>query len=163
MSTTTQHARTSAGQPPPAATPRDYAELNAIWLALLAATVAATREGAREPVTNSELAQLSMASFALSKAVAREKIGSWVREPFVEEETPGERHPRGRRLRAAVGELLTCTRCVGTWSALGLVGLRLAHPPTGRVGHDRARHLRGQRLATGRLPLAVQQVGRAER
>ena len=114
--------------------PRDYAELNAIWLALLAATIAATRDrGEREHVSNSELAQISLASFALSKAVAREKIGSWVREPFVEEDVPDRRHPRGKRLRAAVGELVTCTRCVGTWSALGIVALRLAHPRTGRV------------------------------
>lgn len=118
---------------PAPTTPRDYAELNAIWLTLLAATVAATREGARERVSNAELAQMSLATFALSKAVAREKIGSWVREPFVDEDTSGRRKPRGRRLRAAVGEMLTCTRCVGTWSALGVVALRLAHPPTGRV------------------------------
>ena len=133
--TTTQRppTRTTGVERPADTQPRDYAELNAIWLALLAATAAATREGAREPVSTGELAQISMASFALSKAVAREKIGSWVREPFVEEDAPGQRQPRGRRLRAAVGELVTCTRCVGTWSALGLVGLRLAHPPTGRV------------------------------
>lgn len=119
----------------PASTePSDYAGLNAVWIALLAATVAAARKGgAREPVSNAELAQMGAATFSLSKAVAREKIGSWVREPFVEEDVPGRRRPRGTRMRAAVGELLTCTRCVGTWSALGIVGLRLAHPPTGRV------------------------------
>jgi hypothetical protein len=32
-----------------------------------------------------------------------------------------------------VGELLTCTRCVGAWSALGVVGLRMASPATGRT------------------------------
>jgi hypothetical protein len=35
-----------------------------------------------------------------------------------------------------MGELLTCTRCVGAWSALGLVGLRLTSPATGRVVND---------------------------
>ena len=67
--------------------------------------------------------------------IARERIGTWVREPFVEEEEDGGR-PRGRGLRHAVGELLTCTRCVGAWSALGLVGLRLTSPATGRVVND---------------------------
>jgi hypothetical protein len=36
-------------------------------------------------------------------------------------------------LRYAAGELLTCTRCLGTWSALGLVGLRIARPREGRI------------------------------
>lgn len=39
----------------------------------------------------------------------------------------------GRRLRYAVGELLSCTRCTGAWSALALVGLRLHAPATGRA------------------------------
>jgi hypothetical protein len=45
----------------------------------------------------------------------------------------GERRPRGRRLRRAVGELITCTRCVGAWSALAVVGLRVADPAAGRT------------------------------
>jgi hypothetical protein len=63
--------------------------------------------------------------------IAREKVGTWVREPFVEH-VDGEAHPEGRGLRRAVGELVTCTRCVGAWSALGVVGLRLASPRAGR-------------------------------
>jgi hypothetical protein len=41
--------------------------------------------------------------------------------------------PKGRGLRRALGELVTCTRCVGTWSALAVVGLRVAHPEAGRT------------------------------
>lgn len=41
--------------------------------------------------------------------------------------------PQGKGLQRAIGELLTCTRCVGTWSALGLVGLRTFSPPAGRA------------------------------
>ena len=114
--------------------PRDYAELNALWLTLVAAVAAGARDrGGREPISGAEMVQLGAATFALSKAVSREKIGSWVREPFVVEDGPGERRPRGRRLRHAVGELLTCTRCVGAWSAVGVVGLRMVHPPSGRA------------------------------
>ena len=43
------------------------------------------------------------------------------------------RRPKGRRLRYALGELLTCTRCTGAWSALALVALRLHAPATGRT------------------------------
>src|SRR5204862_2784640 len=85
----------------------------------------------KDPITGPELIPLSAATFALAKMIAREKIGTWVREPFVEEDD-GQR-PRGTRLRRAVGELVTCTRCVGAWSALGVVGLRLASPPSGKA------------------------------
>ena len=113
--------------------PVDYGVINAVYLVLLAGTVAATRRTAAEdPIAGRELVPLGAAAFALSKALAREKVGSWARAPFVEEHN-GHPRPKGERLRHAVGELVTCTRCVGAWSALGVVGLRLASPPAGRV------------------------------
>ncbi len=112
--------------------PVDYAALNAVWMTLTAALVAGTRRRAsRDPISNRELIPLAAATFTVSKAVARERIGSWVREPFVEEDA-GQR-PKGSRIRRAVGELVTCTRCVGTWSALGVVGLRVLNPEAGRT------------------------------
>ena len=116
--------------------PYDYMALNAVFAALLAGVVVAAREKSRasEPLSSRDLAVSGAASFALAKVIARERIGSWVREPFVEEEAGGR--PRGRGLRHAMGELLTCTRCVGAWSALALVGLRLSSPATGRVVND---------------------------
>jgi hypothetical protein len=113
--------------------PVDYAAINAVWISLAAAVVAASRGRASDdPITTKELLPLAAATFAVSKAVARERIGSWVREPFVEEEDHRQQ-PKGGRLRRAVGELVTCTRCVGTWSALGVVGLRVLHPEAGRT------------------------------
>jgi hypothetical protein len=113
--------------------PEDYAALNAVYAALLAGVVIATREHAgRDPVRAPELIPLGAATFAVSKVVAREKIGTWVREPFVEDATHGGT-PRGSRIQRALGELVTCTRCVGAWSALGVVGLRVASPRAGRV------------------------------
>lgn len=114
------------------ARPVDYAAINAVWLSLTAALVATTHKHAKkDPITNKELIPLAAATFAVSKAVARERIGTWVREPFVDEEH-GAR-PKGSRIRRAVGELVTCTRCVGTWSSLGVVGLRVLHPQAGRT------------------------------
>jgi hypothetical protein len=113
--------------------PTDYAKLNAIYGALLLGVLVTTRERAREePIRNSELIPIAAATFALAKVVAREKIGTWMREPFVEI-ADGERRPRGTRFRRAVGELVTCTRCVGAWSALAVVGVRVADPTTGRT------------------------------
>ena len=114
--------------------PADYAALNLLFATALGglAVTAERSSGWREPLSGAELVPLSAATFALAKLLARERIGSWVREPFVED-FEGGRRPRGRRLRYAVGELLTCTRCVGAWGALSLVGLRLTVPHAGRT------------------------------
>jgi hypothetical protein len=114
-------------------TPSDYAALSAGWGALLGALLVAARDKGDEPVRPGEIVPLGVATFALSKLVAKEKVEAWVREPFVEEAPTGERRPKGEGLRYAVGELLTCTRCVGTWSALGLVALRVTRPREARV------------------------------
>jgi Protein of unknown function (DUF1360) len=83
-------------------------------------------------VPAAEVPVLAAATFALSKLLVHEKVESWIREPFVDEHN-GARRAKGRRLRYAVGELLTCTRCTGAWSALGIVALRLHAPASGRA------------------------------
>jgi len=108
----------------------DYAVLSSAYGALLGAAALSARD--REPVSHAEIPILAAATFALSKLIVHEKVESWIRQPFVDEQ-PGRRRPKGRRLRYAVGELLTCTRCTGAWSALALVGLRLHAPATGRT------------------------------
>src|SRR3954447_9361021 len=108
--------------------PTDYATLSAVYGTLLTAAALSSRR--RPPIPTGELPTLAAASFALSKLVVHEKVESWVRRPFVDETS---RKPKGRRLRCAVGELLTCTRCTGAWAALGLVALRLHAPNTGRT------------------------------
>jgi hypothetical protein len=108
----------------------DYAALTSVYGTLLG--VAAVTARGREPVPRSEVPILAAATFALSKLIVHEKVESWIRQPFVDE-GGGVRRPKGRRLRYAVGELLTCTRCTGAWSALGLVALRLHAPATGRT------------------------------
>jgi Protein of unknown function (DUF1360) len=108
----------------------DYAAISALYGSLLAGLAYSARE--REAISGAELVPLSAATFALSKLIVHEKVETWLRQPFVEERPEGKR-PRGRRLRYAVGELLNCTRCVGAWSALGLVALRLHSPAAGRT------------------------------
>jgi len=108
----------------------DYAALTSVYGALLGAAAITAR--GREPVPRDEVPILAAAAFALSKLIVHEKAESWIRQPFVDERAGGRR-PKGRRLRYAVGELLTCTRCTGAWTALGLVALRLHAPATGRT------------------------------
>src|SRR5436190_12280459 len=104
--------------------------LSATYGALLAGTAVSARQ--REPIPRSELPTLAAATFTLSKLIVHEKVETWIRRPFVDE-AAGGRRPKGRRLRYAMGELLSCTRCTGAWSALALVGLRLYAPATGRT------------------------------
>jgi len=110
--------------------PVDYAAISATYGALLGTVVLAARERGEDRIPASELLSLGVATFALSKLIAKEKAETWMREPFVDEAAG---RPKGRRLRYAVGELMTCTRCVGAWSSLGLVGLRVTRPRESRV------------------------------
>ncbi len=122
--------RVSASEQP--TRPRDYAALTAGYGALLGALLLASRDKGEEPVRPDESLSLGLATFALAKLLAKEKVDVWIREPFVHE-TDGVREPKGTGLRHAVGELLTCTRCTGVWSALGLVALRVTRPRESRV------------------------------
>ena len=109
----------------------DYAVLSTAYAALLAGTALSARR--RPPISATEVPALAAATFTLSKLIVHEKVETWLRQPFVEELPEGRKRPRGRRMRYAVGELLNCTRCMGAWSALGLVALRLHAPPAGRT------------------------------
>lgn len=122
---------TSATDPAPVRA-TDYAALSAGWGALLGGLLVAARDKGDEPVRSTELLPIGLATFALSKLVAKEKVDAWMRVPFVEEHAEGLR-PKGTGVRYAVGELLTCTRCVGVWSALGLTALRVTRPREARV------------------------------
>jgi hypothetical protein len=112
----------------------EYASLNAVYALALAGLVAGTHNRGEDvrAVLGTELIPLTAATFAVSKMIARERIGSWVREPFVEDPV-GRKRPRGGSVRRALGELVTCSRCVGAWTALGFVGLRVVHPRAGRT------------------------------
>jgi hypothetical protein len=122
---------TSETNPKPVSS-TDYAALSAGWGALLGAVLVAARDKGDEPVRAIEVLPLGLATFALAKLVSKEKVDAWVREPFVDERPDG-REPKGTGLRYAVGELITCTRCVGVWSALGLTALRVTRPREARV------------------------------
>lgn len=115
----------------------DYALINLTYLSLLAAAVALSLRRERtgdEAIPGRELPVLGMATFALAHVLAKEKVSTWIREPFVEESGDHRpMRPEGSGLRHAVGELITCTRCVGGWCALGLVGLRIGSPRAGKT------------------------------
>ena len=87
-----------------------------------------------ERPTSHELIMLAAATFKASRIVSHERVGSVVRAPFVEGDSSNEdAEPAGDGLQRAIGELVTCSRCVGTWAALGLISTRIIAPRTGRL------------------------------
>jgi uncharacterized protein DUF1360 len=82
-----------------------------------------------------DLVVLGAATFKAARTISRDEVASFIREPFVE----GEAHEGGEDpvatgdLRQAIGELVTCSRCIGTWVAGGLTATQMVAPRFGRV------------------------------
>jgi hypothetical protein len=82
-----------------------------------------------------DLAVLGAATFKAARTISRDEVASFIREPFVE----GNAHAGAEDpvetgdLRQAIGELVTCSRCVGTWVAAGLTSTQVVAPRFGRL------------------------------
>jgi hypothetical protein len=105
-------------------------------MAGLAAAGAFARALNREPQCRSplDLFVLSAATFKASRVLTRDDVTSFIREPFVEGDAlGGDIEPTGEGLRRAIGELITCSRCTGTWVASGLASTQIIAPRFGRL------------------------------
>jgi hypothetical protein len=114
-----------------------YATIMGTFAGLLAAAGLAERALGRNPQcqTTLDFAVLSAASFKVARTLARDEVTSFLREPFVRGHAhsgEGEEPVQGG-LHQAVGELVTCTRCVGTWAAAGLASTQILAPRFGRL------------------------------
>jgi hypothetical protein len=91
----------------------------------------------RDPREHSwlDFAVLCAASFKAARTIARDEVTSFVREPFVEGDAhEGDEVPvQSADIRQAIGELVTCSRCVGTWAAAGLAATQVISPRFGRL------------------------------
>lgn len=112
-----------------------YGAVMAIYSSVVGlAALAVRRSGRRLPdrVAAGDVALLSVATFKISRLLAKEPVTSPLRAPFTTfQGTSGEaelaEEVRGTGVRHALGELLTCPFCLGQWTATGLVfGLVLA-------------------------------------
>jgi hypothetical protein len=122
-----------------------YALLAGLWaLAALMLPLLARARGRRiERMDTGEAAQFALAVFALSRIATQEKVAAFAREPFTEPKEgieadgplPGaDLVPAGEGWQAAIGQLMTCSRCFGLWGAGGLVYARTLAPDHARVG-----------------------------
>jgi hypothetical protein len=82
-----------------------------------------------------DLAVLALATFKAARTISGDEVTNFLREPFV----AGQAHEGGESpvetgdLRQAIGELVTCSRCVGTWVAAGLGANQVLLPRFGRL------------------------------
>lgn len=113
-----------------AAPPRPYAEyalLIGLYQALYGLFFLLYRRKSErlETVTPLDLTMLSLATLRISKAISEDEITAGLRRPLIEGEA-GQKQPRGGGLRFALGELVLCQTCTGTWVAAFLAyGLHL--------------------------------------
>jgi hypothetical protein len=107
---------------------RAYAAIMATFAGGLAAAGVVARLLERDPYEHTalDLAALSLATFKASRTIARDPVTSWLREPLLDDADDGG-------LEQALAELVTCSRCVGTWVAAGLGSTQIIAPRFGRL------------------------------
>ena len=114
-----------------------YAAIMATFAGGLAAAGAVAHLLDRDPRGHDslDLVVLGLATFKAARTISRDEVTSFLREPFVE----GQAHEGGEDpvetgdMRQAIGELVTCSRCVGTWVAAGLGATQVLAPRFGRL------------------------------
>ena len=115
-----------------------YATITGVFVAGLALSGGIARLLGQDPREQTwlDLAALSAATFKASRTIVRDDVTSFLREPFVEGDPRDseDEHPvQTGGLEQAIGELVTCSRCVGTWVAAGLATTQVLAPRLGRM------------------------------
>jgi Protein of unknown function (DUF1360) len=116
---------------------REYAVITGVFGAGLAAAGGLARLFDRNPACQTPLdfAVLSAATFKAARTLARDEVTSFLREPFVRGHAhSGEgEEPVEEGMGQAIGELITCSRCAGTWAAAVLATTQILAPRFGRL------------------------------
>ena len=114
-----------------------YAAITATFAGGLAAASAFARLFGRDPREDTalDLLVLAAATFKAARTIASDEVTSFLRAPFVEGEAhSGDEEPKETGdLQQAIGELVTCSRCIGTWVAGGLASTQIVAPQFGRL------------------------------
>lgn len=85
-----------------------------------------------------DLLLLGAATHKMSRVISKDLVTSTLRAPFAESEGSGSageinERPRGKGMRHAIGELLTCPFCLGQWIATGFAFGLVFAPRTTRL------------------------------
>jgi Protein of unknown function (DUF1360) len=114
-----------------------YAAIMGAFAGGLAVAGVVARALDRDPQEHTalDLVALGAATFKASRTLSHDEVTSFLRDPFVE----GSAHEGGEEpvstgdLHQAIGELVTCSRCIGTWVAAGLATTQILAPRFGRL------------------------------
>ena len=98
---------------------------NAAFGALLLAAAQKSENERSGKFNLADLLLLGVATHKLSRIIAKDRVTSPLRAPFTEYVEPAgqseiKEKVRGRGMRRAVGDLLTCPWCLSPWVAAGL-------------------------------------------
>lgn len=117
-----------------------YATLLGAWTALYgAALTLGVRKGVLpERISPGDVVLLGVATHKLTRVLTKDWVTAPLRAPFVRyEESVGggevKESARGRGLRRAIGDLVTCPWCSGPWVAGALVAGLLGSPRVTRL------------------------------
>jgi hypothetical protein len=102
---------------------------------LAAGTLARALQRDPQCHTTLDFAVLSAASFKAARTLSHDEVTSFVRQPFVRGHAhsgEGEEPVEGG-MEQAIGELVTCSRCIGTWVAAALASTQILAPRFGRL------------------------------
>jgi hypothetical protein len=115
---------------------RGYATLLGAFLALVGGFLAFLRRSERElpeRIALDDVALLGIATYKATRLASKDLVTTPLRAPFTRfEELAGPNEvtesAREGNLRQAIGELLICPYCLGTWVAAGFVSARVVAP-----------------------------------
>ena len=114
-----------------------YAAIIGTYVGGLGLAGLAARMFNRNPAcqTPLDLTVLAAASFKAARTLAHDEVTSFLREPFVKGHAhEGDEDPvESGDYRQAIGELVTCSRCGGTWAAAFLASTQILAPRFGRL------------------------------
>jgi hypothetical protein len=138
MTITDEMPRRAATAPPPRPPYGAYAGIVGAFAGVLGVAGVLARSLGRGPRADTplDLAVLSIATFKAARTISRDDVTSFIRAPFVAGEAGGDNEEAPLEtggLQQAIGELVTCSRCVGTWAAAGLATTQIVAPRFGRL------------------------------
>jgi Protein of unknown function (DUF1360) len=113
-----------------------YASIMGVFLGGLGTAGILARALDRDPQCHTALdfVVLSAASFKAARTLSHDEVTSFIREPFVRGHAhSGDEEPVEGGLEQAIGELVTCSRCAGTWVAAALAATQVIAPRFGRL------------------------------
>jgi hypothetical protein len=114
-----------------------YAAIMGVFAGGLAAAGALARMLDRDPQCHTALdfGVLGAAAFKAARTLSHDEVTSFIRQPFVRGDAHSgeDEEPVQGGMEQAIGELVTCSRCAGTWVAAGLAVTQVIAPRFGRL------------------------------